>query len=113
MTVDGDGSVGGGDTPSPSLTPVTTAAATVIPSLRLIPNNEHKPESYEDLQLEFSPSIFSSLEKYLPSNMLSSNRDEKVKFMSEILLKYLPRGERFRVILNFLFFLDHICEMGN
>ncbi|VVB00868.1 unnamed protein product [Arabis nemorensis] len=93
MTVDGDGSVGGGDTPLPDFTP----AETVSQSLRRIPNNEHKPESYEDLELEFSPCLFSSLEKYLPLNMLSSNRDEKVKFMSSILLKYLPRGERSRV----------------
>ncbi|XP_044477439.1 2-oxoglutarate and iron-dependent oxygenase domain-containing protein CP2-like isoform X2 [Mangifera indica] len=66
--------------------------------LRLNPSKDHKPESYEDLQLDFSPSIFSSLERYLPPTMLAVNRDEKVKFMREILLKYLPHGERTRAL---------------
>lgn len=65
--------------------------------LRLNPNKEHKPESYDDLQLDFSPAIFSSLERYLPPNLLVLPRDDKVKFMREILLKYLPHGERNRV----------------
>ncbi|KAL5815532.1 hypothetical protein ACOSQ4_026173 [Xanthoceras sorbifolium] len=64
--------------------------------LRLNPNKDHKPESYQDLQLDYSPSIFSSLERYLPPSMLGVNRDEKVKFMREILFKYLPNGERTR-----------------
>ncbi|CAK9174768.1 unnamed protein product [Ilex paraguariensis] len=39
----------------------------VLPSyvthrLRLNPNTDHKPDSYEDLQLDFSPLLFSSLE---------------------------------------------------
>ncbi|XP_006393364.2 uncharacterized PKHD-type hydroxylase At1g22950 isoform X2 [Eutrema salsugineum] len=94
MTVVGDGTVGGGVTP-----PVKAAAeVTVMPDLRLRPNpnNEHRPDNYDDLQLEFSPCIFSSLERYLPLNMLSSNRDDKAKFMSGIILKYLPREERAR-----------------
>ncbi|KAH9763719.1 2-oxoglutarate and iron-dependent oxygenase domain-containing protein CP2 [Citrus sinensis] len=49
------------------------------------------------MQLDFSPSIFSSLERYLPPPMLGVNREEKVKFMREILMKYLPQGERTRV----------------
>ncbi|KAK4567626.1 hypothetical protein RGQ29_003403 [Quercus rubra] len=65
--------------------------------LRLNPNKDHKPDSYEDLQLDFSPSIFSSLERYLPPTMLALPRDDKVKFMKDILLKYLPHGERNRV----------------
>lgn len=69
--------------------------------LRLNPSKEHKPESYEDLQLDFSPSIFSSLERYLPPTMLSVPRDNKVKFMRDILLKYLPHGERNRVSFFF------------
>ena len=71
--------------------------------LRLNPNKEHKPDSYDDMQLDFSPSIFSSLERYLPPNMLGMPRYDKVKFMREILLKYLPHGERNRV--SFLFFI--------
>ncbi|XP_022639189.1 uncharacterized PKHD-type hydroxylase At1g22950 isoform X2 [Vigna radiata var. radiata] len=64
--------------------------------LRLNPNKEHKPDGYEDLQLDFSPNIFSSLERYLPPSMLNVPRDDKAKFMREILLKYLPLGERSR-----------------
>ncbi|KAL9372395.1 hypothetical protein Peur_034639 [Populus x canadensis] len=75
-------------------------APVMVPSqrLRLHPNKDHTPESYEDLQLDFSPSVFRSLEKYLPPNMLSDSREEKVKFMRDILLKYLPHGERTRSI---------------
>uniref|UniRef100_A0A2P2JVM5 Putative PKHD-type hydroxylase At1g22950 isoform X2 n=1 Tax=Rhizophora mucronata TaxID=61149 RepID=A0A2P2JVM5_RHIMU len=73
--------------------------ASVVPSqrLRLSPNKDHKPESYEDLQLDFSPSVFSSLERYLPPSMLCASRGDKVRFMREILLKYLPHGDRTRV----------------
>lgn len=85
--------------------------------LRLNPNKDHKPDSYEDLQLDFSPSIFSSLERYLPPTMLSLPRDDKVKFMKDILLKYLPHGERNRVCLCvyvffiFSFFLVFLCGL--
>ncbi|XP_077243992.1 2-oxoglutarate and iron-dependent oxygenase domain-containing protein CP2-like [Tasmannia lanceolata] len=65
--------------------------------LRLNPNTDHKPESYEDLQLEFNPTVFSSLERHLPPSMLSVPRDVKVQFMKEILARYLPEGERSRV----------------
>ncbi|KAJ7975173.1 2-oxoglutarate (2OG) and Fe(II)-dependent oxygenase superfamily protein [Quillaja saponaria] len=76
-----------------SIRPVTVLSSQ---RLRLNPNKEHKPDNYEDLQLDFSPSIFSSLEKYLPPNLLGVPREDKVKFMREILLKYLPQGERNR-----------------
>ncbi|XP_060968272.1 2-oxoglutarate and iron-dependent oxygenase domain-containing protein CP2 isoform X4 [Cannabis sativa] len=72
------------------------AAAASNQRLRLNPSKEHKPESYEGLQLDFTPSIFSSLERFLPPNLLTVPRDDKVKFMREILLKYLPHGERNR-----------------
>ncbi|XP_068643112.1 2-oxoglutarate and iron-dependent oxygenase domain-containing protein CP2-like isoform X1 [Aristolochia californica] len=65
--------------------------------LRLNPNTDHKPDNYEDLKLDFSPSIFSSLERYLPPSMLRVSRDAKVQFMQEILSRYLPEGERTRV----------------
>ncbi|XP_050203273.1 2-oxoglutarate and iron-dependent oxygenase domain-containing protein CP2 isoform X2 [Mercurialis annua] len=64
--------------------------------LRLNPNKDHKPDSYEDLELDFSACVYSSLERYLPPNMLGVGREDKVKFMREILLKYLPHGERTR-----------------
>ncbi|XP_045792678.1 2-oxoglutarate and iron-dependent oxygenase domain-containing protein CP2-like [Trifolium pratense] len=74
---------------------VTTMANSRL-KLRVHPNKDHKPEGYDDLDLDFNPSIFSSLERYLPSNMLGIPRDDKAKFMREILLKYLPSGERHR-----------------
>lgn len=69
-----------------------------VPSqrLRLNPNKDHKPDNYDDLQLDFNPSIFSSLERYLPPSMLSVSREAKVQFMREILLRYLPQGEQTR-----------------
>ncbi|KAJ9676908.1 hypothetical protein PVL29_022087 [Vitis rotundifolia] len=69
-----------------------------VPSqrLRLNPNKDHKPDNYDDLQLDFNPSIFSSLEPYLPPSMLSVSREAKVQFMREILLRYLPQGEQTR-----------------
>lgn len=78
--------------------------------LRLNPNKDHKPEGYDDLELDFSPSIFSSLEKHLPPNMLVFSRDDKAKFMREILLKYLPNGERHRVWF-FQFLQSFFCKV--
>ncbi|PON47336.1 Prolyl 4-hydroxylase, alpha subunit [Parasponia andersonii] len=97
MSVDG-GSVDRREGHAPGVVNgVVSGAASSNQRLRLNPSKEHKPESYEGLQLDFSPSIFSSLERYLPPNLLSVPRDDKVKFMREILLKYLPHGERNRV----------------
>lgn len=74
----------------------------IVPSysthrLRLNPNADHKPDSYEDLQLEFSPLLYSSLERYLPPSLLTVPRDTKFQYMREILLRYSPEGERTRV----------------
>lgn len=65
--------------------------------LRLNPNTEHKPEKYDDIQSEFDPAIFSSLERHLPPSMLNVPREAKVQFMKEILCRYLPEGDRSRV----------------
>lgn len=65
--------------------------------LRLNPNTEHKPERYDDVQSDFDPAIYSSLERHLPPSMLEVPRDVKVQFMKEILARYLPEGERIRV----------------
>lgn len=65
--------------------------------LRLNPNTEHRPERYDDVQAEFDPAIFSSLERHLPLAMLEAPRVSKVQFMKEILSRYLPDGERNRV----------------
>ncbi|XP_031101246.1 uncharacterized PKHD-type hydroxylase At1g22950 isoform X1 [Ipomoea triloba] len=65
--------------------------------LRLNPSMDHKSDNYDDLQLDFSPLLYSSLERYLPPTILNSNRDSKVQYMREILLRYSPEGERTRV----------------
>lgn len=65
--------------------------------LSLKPNMDHHPNSYDDLQLEFSPLLFSALERYLPCSVLSMSRNAKVQFMKEILNRYLPESERIRI----------------
>ncbi|KAF3626162.1 putative dehydration-responsive element-binding protein 2A-like [Capsicum annuum] len=72
-----------------------------LKGLQLIPSVEvehHKVENYEELEskLEFSPLLYSSLERHLSSNLLNSSRDNKVQFMSDILLGYSPLSERIR-----------------
>ncbi|PON87013.1 Prolyl 4-hydroxylase, alpha subunit [Trema orientale] len=71
--------------------------ATTNNRLSVNPSKDHKPESYEDLQLEFSPLLFSSLEQYLPQPLLNGSRDSKLQYMRDILLRYSPEGERVRV----------------
>lgn len=81
-------------------------APSSIHTLQLNPNADHEPDSYEDLQLEFSPFLFSSLEKYLPPFMLNARRDTKVQFMRNILLRYSDETERNRVsVLAWNFYL--------
>ncbi|XP_012075705.1 2-oxoglutarate and iron-dependent oxygenase domain-containing protein CP2 [Jatropha curcas] len=72
----------------------------VLPThrLRLNPSTDHKPDSYEDLQSDFSPLLFSSLERYLPPSMLNLSRDAKIQFLKDILVRYSPEGERARVL---------------
>ncbi|KAL0430193.1 UNVERIFIED_CONTAM: DExH-box ATP-dependent RNA helicase DExH17 [Sesamum radiatum] len=65
--------------------------------LRLNPNSDHRPDSYEDLELDFSPMVFSSLERYLPPNLLLQPREVKVNYMREILVRYYPESERVRI----------------
>lgn len=100
----GDGSLDRRKQPPPA--PSTGNGNGVVPPilgqysanrLRLNPNKDHKPDSYEDLQLEFSPFLFSSLEQYLPPSMLRVSRDIKLQYMKHILLRYSPEGERLRV----------------
>ncbi|XP_050226008.1 2-oxoglutarate and iron-dependent oxygenase domain-containing protein CP2-like [Mercurialis annua] len=74
-------------------TPVTPASH----RLRLNPSSDHSPDSYDGLQLEFSPLLFSSLERYLPPSVLNLPRDSKVQFMRDILVRYSPEGERTRI----------------
>ncbi|CAN8304373.1 unnamed protein product [Cochlearia groenlandica] len=65
--------------------------------LRRVPNEEHEPESYEDLPLDFSPVLFSSLERYLPEQLLVSSRFDKARFMRDLLLRYSPDSDRIRI----------------
>ncbi|XP_073142987.1 2-oxoglutarate and iron-dependent oxygenase domain-containing protein CP2-like isoform X3 [Henckelia pumila] len=65
--------------------------------LRLNPYSDHKPENYEDLDLGFSPLVFSSLERYLPPNLILQTRDVKVSYMRNILVRYYPENERVRL----------------
>ncbi|MED6156010.1 2-oxoglutarate and iron-dependent oxygenase domain-containing protein cp2 [Stylosanthes scabra] len=64
--------------------------------LRVNPIRDHVSESYDEFELDFSPSIFSSLEKYLPTNMLNATREDKLKYLTTILLDYLPPAARIR-----------------
>ncbi|KAJ0038677.1 hypothetical protein Pint_22162 [Pistacia integerrima] len=87
----------------PSTANGTTTAVVLPPTrglathrLRLNPSSDHNPDSYDDLPLEFSPHLFSSLERYLPPAMLSMSRDFKLQYMRDILLRYSPDGERTR-----------------
>lgn len=102
-TVESNGAIGGNSHPPPMK---STATAVSCQRLRLNPNNEHKPDNYEGLQLDFPNSIYASLEKYLPPNLLVSKREEKVKFMTDIMLRHLPHGERSRVSFKVLTFLS-------
>lgn len=97
------------DPPSSSLpaTPVPTGNGNAngfgpVPTnstyrLRLNPHQDHNPDSYEDLQSEFTPLIFSSLERYLPPNLLNAPRETKHRYMREILSRYSTVGERNRL----------------
>ncbi|XP_010498785.1 PREDICTED: uncharacterized PKHD-type hydroxylase At1g22950 [Camelina sativa] len=66
--------------------------------LRRTPKEEHEPENYEVLPLDFSPSLFSSLERYLPEQLLNSTRIDKASFMRDLLLRYSPDTERVRIM---------------
>lgn len=65
--------------------------------LRLNPHQDHRPDNYEDFQSEFTPLLFSSLERYLPPNLLNVPRETKHRYMREILRRYSTDGERNRV----------------
>ncbi|RZB43554.1 putative PKHD-type hydroxylase [Glycine soja] len=62
--------------------------------LCISPKRDHKPENYDDLQFEFNPNIFASLEHYLPPHMLNLSRDVKLHYIRNILLRYLPENDR-------------------
>ncbi|WVY98873.1 hypothetical protein V8G54_031024 [Vigna mungo] len=61
------------------------------------PKRDHKSENYEDLQMEFNPHVFGSLEQYLPPHVLNLSREVKVRYMRNILLRYFPENDRNRI----------------
>ncbi|KAK2385622.1 2-oxoglutarate (2OG) and Fe(II)-dependent oxygenase superfamily protein [Trifolium repens] len=64
--------------------------------LMLNPAKNHKPETYEDLKLDGSSLILSSLEMYLPRHLLRAPRDQKFTYMRDILHDYVPPALRCR-----------------
>nr|XP_043624328.1 2-oxoglutarate and iron-dependent oxygenase domain-containing protein CP2-like [Erigeron canadensis] len=64
--------------------------------LRLNPNQDHKADDYDDLGIEFTPLLFSSLERYLPPNLLNVPRDTKYNYMRDILHRYSTDVDRSR-----------------
>jgi hypothetical protein len=67
----------------------------------LNPAKNHKPETYEDLKLDGSSLILSSLEMHLPRHLLRAPRDQKFTYMRDILHDYVPPALRYRVCFNF------------
>ncbi|CAM6105754.1 unnamed protein product [Calypogeia fissa] len=68
-----------------------------IPRLQRTPTVGHKPDRYDDLEdLEYPAALYSAMEQYLPTHLLSSSRDKKISFLERILAKYRPNGERAR-----------------
>ncbi|CAL5396646.1 unnamed protein product [Camellia sinensis] len=66
--------------------------------LTLNPEPAYKPGSYEDMQSEFSPLLFSSMESYL-TPFLKNFVCDSIKFgqMRRVMHEYLPEGELTRV----------------
>lgn len=65
-------------------------------TLRPEPCLEHKAENYDDLEeeLEFDPLLYTSLERYLPDNLINLSRLDKVPYLNQILLDYSPPSQR-------------------
>ena len=78
----------------------------IRPVQRLLeaPNLEHLPDSYEDLKdLEYPASMYSAMERYLPSELLNAPRSSKLAVLQQILAKYRPNGERARASTTYLY----------
>ncbi|XP_060203195.1 2-oxoglutarate and iron-dependent oxygenase domain-containing protein CP2-like isoform X2 [Lycium barbarum] len=71
--------------------------ASMTSRLQVLPSVDHESDNYEDMQLEFSPFLFSSLERYLPPTLLNLSRHDKAQYMRQILLRYFPTADRIRV----------------
>ncbi|XP_010479295.1 PREDICTED: uncharacterized PKHD-type hydroxylase At1g22950-like isoform X2 [Camelina sativa] len=89
MVGGGDGT-GGGRHSEPSVHNSEDTEEMPIPRLSLVPNNEEvSSDSYDDPKLVYSSIVLRSLEKYLPPEILELNRNEKIKYMSDVLRKYI------------------------
>ncbi|CAI8619975.1 unnamed protein product [Vicia faba] len=64
--------------------------------LMLNPIKNHKPETYEDMELDVSSLLLSSLEMHLPSYLLGASRKNKASYMRGILKDYVPPALRYR-----------------
>lgn len=107
--VDGNGTSAGN---SHQIVSAAVRATVSCRKLRINPNNEVRPDNYEDLQLDFPNPVYKNLEKYLPPDMLVSNREERVRFMTDIMLSHLPSGERSKVKFKALTFFLSEFEDG-
>ncbi|XP_059305166.1 2-oxoglutarate and iron-dependent oxygenase domain-containing protein CP2-like isoform X1 [Lycium ferocissimum] len=72
--------------------------ASMTSRLQVLPSVDHESDNYEDMQLEFSPFLFSSLERYLPPTLLNLSRHDKAQYMRQILLRYFPTADRIRQV---------------
>lgn len=79
--------------------------------LKKNPEVGHRSDNYEDLQLEFSPLLYSSLERYLPQSLLNAPREVKIQYMRQILSRYSPEGERQHVRIAKLFGVISLMEL--
>lgn len=69
-----------------------------IPRLCKTPDADHHPENYDDLEnLEYPSAMYSAMERYLPPELLGAPRSRKLAVLEEILAKYRPNGERYRL----------------
>ena len=85
------------DTPADDLKDGLKKGARNVHRLLEAPNLEHLPDSYEDLKdLEYPASMYSAMERYLPSELLNAPRSSKLAVLQQILAKYRPNGERAR-----------------
>ncbi|KAJ1689850.1 hypothetical protein LUZ63_014005 [Rhynchospora breviuscula] len=75
----------------------TVSSRFVDRRLRISPNMERRPERYDDLADDVEAAVFSSLERHLPPTMAELPREAKFQYMSEVLSRYLPEGERTKI----------------
>ncbi|KAI7739246.1 hypothetical protein M8C21_004443, partial [Ambrosia artemisiifolia] len=65
--------------------------------LELPPIQDHMTDNYDDLDTEFDPLLFSSLERYLPQKILNAQRDTKHEFMQQVLRRHATKEDHYRV----------------